>query len=146
LTTVIVIRHAEKDVGADPSLTEKGQRRAKELVRVLGSVGIKAIYAANVKRAQQTAEPLQASLKLPKLLDASQAPDKLAKEVLEQHAGQTVLIIGQAPTIPGILQAFGVDAAEGRGVALAFDNLFILQARASAKTKLLKLKYGESSP
>src|SRR5262245_39549581 len=102
LTTVIVIRHGEKDVGDDPSLTDKGHKRAKELVHVLGQAGIKAIYAAKVKRAQQTAGPLQTHLKLAKLFDASQSPAALANEVRERYAGQTVLVIGQAPTIPGI--------------------------------------------
>src|SRR5262245_56382324 len=145
LATVIVIRHAEKDVGDDPSLTEKGQKRAKELVHVLEQAGIKAIYAAKVKRAQQTAQPLQASLKLAKLFDASQSPAALAGEVRERYAGQTVLIIGQVPTIPGILKAFGVTTDEVREAVSSYDSMFILQLSSQGKCKLLKLKYGERS-
>lgn len=145
-TTVIVIRHAEKDVGDDPSLTEKGHKRAKELVHVLGQAGIKAIYAAKLKRTQQTAQPLLARLKLATLLDTPLSAEALAKEVRTQYAGQTVLIVGQAPTIPGMLLAFGVGAEEGRITSISYDNMFIIQVPAKGKAKLLKLKYGESSP
>lgn len=144
LITVIVIRHAEKDVGDDPSLTEKGQKRAKELVHVLGHAGIKAIYAAKVKRAQETAQPLLTHLKLTKLLDASQPATQLASDVRENCAGQTVLIIGQVPTIPGILKAFGIDPDEARITTISYDDLFIIHFPQKGQSKLLKLKYGES--
>ena len=53
VTTVILVRHAEKNIepnNADPDLSPAGQARAHELVRVLGSTPVDAIYATNLKR------------------------------------------------------------------------------------------------
>lgn len=140
LTTVILIRHAEKDSGADPGLTENGRRRAKELVRVLDRAEIKAIYIGKPKRTKLTAQPLFESLKLSELLMSPDAPDKLAKEVRGKFSGQTVLIVGQAPTIPGILEAFGV----GIDGPIGYDSMFIIQIPSDGKARLLRLKYGET--
>ena len=145
-TTVLVIRHAEKSGGADPDLTESGKKRAQDLVHVLGGAGIKAIFTARVKRARETAEPLRAKLKLPKLLDGSQPPNQLAKEIRENYAGQTVLVIGQAPTIPDILRGLGVSPKEVNRTSTAYDNLFVLNLSKEGKTSFLQLKYGEPVP
>ena len=57
VTTVILIRHAEKVIdpnNPDPDLSPAGQARAQELVRMFGDAGINAIYATQYKRTQQT--------------------------------------------------------------------------------------------
>src|SRR3989454_12480696 len=67
VTTVILIRHAEKVIdpnNADPDLSPAGQTRAQELVRMFGDAGINAIYATQYKRTQQTVKPLADKLGL----------------------------------------------------------------------------------
>src|SRR5437773_8048647 len=61
VTTVIVVRHAEKNIepaNPDPDLSPAGQARAQELARMFGDAGVNAIYATQFKRTQQTVKPL----------------------------------------------------------------------------------------
>ena len=64
VTTVIVVRHAEKNIepsNPDPDLSPAGQARAQESARMFGDAGINAIYATQYKRTQQTVKPLGGS-------------------------------------------------------------------------------------
>src|SRR5712691_683611 len=57
VTTVILIRHAEKNIdsnNSDPDLSPAGQARAQDLTRMFGDAGINTIYAMQYKRTQQT--------------------------------------------------------------------------------------------
>src|SRR4030095_14351548 len=68
VTTVILVRHAEKNIepnNPNPNLSPAGEARAQELVRILGSSGITAIYASQFVRTQQTVQPLATRLGLP---------------------------------------------------------------------------------
>src|SRR5882672_5663247 len=68
LTTVIIVRHAEKNIepnNPDPDLSPAGQARAQDLVRMFSAAGVNAIYATEYKRTQQTVKPLADSLGLP---------------------------------------------------------------------------------
>ena len=47
-----VVRHAEKDEGHDPHLTEEGQQRAEALVPVMADVPLVAVYATDYNRTQ----------------------------------------------------------------------------------------------
>src|SRR5439155_23503824 len=68
-TTIIVVRHAEKESGsADPPLSAAGQARAELLARMFGDVNapghIEAIYVSPTVRTQMTAAPVAARLGL----------------------------------------------------------------------------------
>src|SRR6266481_4067169 len=68
VTTVILIRHAEKVIdpnNPDVDLSPAGQERAQELVRMFADSGINAIYATQYKRTQETVKPLADRLGLP---------------------------------------------------------------------------------
>ena len=53
-----LIRHAEKDKGDNPGLTEAGQARAEALVTKLAEKNITHIYSSNYRRTMETATPL----------------------------------------------------------------------------------------
>ena len=66
LTTVIIVRHAEKSdtrIG-DVSLNSDGQLRAESLIDVAEVAGVTLIYATQYARTRQTAEPLAGQLGL----------------------------------------------------------------------------------
>src|SRR4030095_14239975 len=69
-TTVIVVRHAEKEFSTinDPPLSQVGEQRAELLARLFGSREgsgrIASVFASDTRRAQRTAEPLAARLGL----------------------------------------------------------------------------------
>ncbi len=107
-TTIIMVRHAERDPGGDPPLNAEGQARAQALAATLQQNGVTAIYATDYLRNRQTAQPLAEKLGLTvslvgiaELLDTKALSAKLVTEFLEKHAGGVVLWIGNvgAPSI-----------------------------------------------
>jgi hypothetical protein len=100
-TTIILVRHAERDPGLDPPLNAEGFVRASRLAQALGENGVTAIYATDYLRNRQTAEPLATRLGLTvgliavaELANTQALAAKLATEFLEKHAGGVVLLIG----------------------------------------------------
>ncbi len=85
-TTVILIRHAERDNFFN--ITAQGRMRAKALVDVVKDMGITAIYSPNLKRNLDTVTPLASHLGLditltPKIKKA--LVDKIILEILSKH-------------------------------------------------------------
>ena len=152
LTTVILVRHGEKDsIGVDPKLTERGLERARALDRILSNVDISALYVTQYARTQQTAEmvALRHHLK-PTVSDADLShpkhiADLLVKNILEQHTGQTILVVNHSNVIPYMLKALGADPTELQG-NITYDELFIVTRNTHGATRLLVLRYGNPSP
>jgi broad specificity phosphatase PhoE len=153
VTTIVVVRHAEKaaDSPDDPSLTPAGQKRAEDLAAVLEGARISAIYSTPFKRTHATVEPLAKKLGLT-ILDrpmtganrATYAGD-LAREVLKQHRGKTVLIVGHSNTVPDIVKAFSHIAVPPL-TDMDYDRLFIIEVPAEGPARLFKVRYGEKNP
>ena len=148
VTTVILIRHAEKIIdpnNADPDLSPAGQARAQELVRMFGDAGINAIYATQYKRTQQTVKPLADKLGLPVVQVNSRSTAELVTQIRSQHAGQIVFIAGHNSTVPEIVFALGgpqypvIPESE-------YDNLYVVTVYRTGKAKVVKMKYGGLSP
>ena len=114
-TTVIVVRHAEKDLasGADPSLSAQGEARAALLARMFGGIAtqgrIDAIYVSPTLRSRATAAPLAAALRLTPVIAPGDDAKGLARRALREHAGGRVLIVGHADTVPAIVGALSGD-------------------------------------
>src|SRR5690349_18165779 len=84
LTTVILVRHAEKKIepnNEDPDLTPEGVERAQEIARMFGDAGVNAIYATQYKRTQQTVKPLSDRIGVPVSLLNSKQTDELVKQI-----------------------------------------------------------------
>jgi phosphohistidine phosphatase SixA len=110
-TTVIVIRHAEKQLGpgADPPLTQAGEARAELLAQMFGdakAVGhIDAIYVSPALRNRLTAAPLAARLKVNAVVAPADDVAGLARRVVREHGGGRALIVGHSDTVPAIVAA-----------------------------------------
>ena len=144
VTTVILVRHAEKETepAKDPPLTPEGRERAKELARILGNSGISAIFTTNLARTRQTAAPIAALLNLQPAVNvpaATYARD-LANRIRSQHAGRTVLVVGHTNTTHDLIAALGV-ANPPTIPETDFDNLFIVTLAEGSEPKMLALKY-----
>ena len=148
LTTVILIRHAEKNTepgNSDPDLSPAGQARAQELVRMFGDAGIKAIYVTQYKRTQQTVKPLADKLGLTPTAVEARNTAEVVKQIRAQHNGEVVFVAGHNNTVPEIIAALGgpklptIPETE-------YDNLFIVTIYRVGKAKVLQLKYGSPMP
>jgi broad specificity phosphatase PhoE len=109
-TTVVVIRHAEKEVStgeSNPPLSEAGKARAALLARMFGDGKapghLDTIYVSTALRTQLTAAPLAASLGIRPILVAPDDPRGLARRVLRENGGGRVLIVGHSDTVPAIV-------------------------------------------
>ena len=109
-TTIIMVRHAEREEGLDPPLNAEGQARAMALADELEDDGVTAIFYPAFIRNRQTAQPLVDRVN-PTIREYTQieaadtrglANDFVA-EVLADHAGGVVLWIGNTgPEIEGL--------------------------------------------
>ena len=144
VTTVILIRHAEKIIdpnSSDPDLSPAGQARAHELARMFGDSGINAIYATQYKRTQESVRPLADRLGVPvNLVDSKKTPE-LIKQLLSDHRGQTILVAGHNNSVPEIIAALGGPALPTIPES-EYDNLYLVTVYRTGKAKVVKMKYG----
>ena len=68
----------------------------------------------------------------------------MADLVLEQHAGETVLIVSHSNTVPGIVNALGGGPFEDLNHD-EYDDLFVVTI-AGGETTVARLKYGGETP
>lgn len=141
-TTVILIRHAERLAtpgNNDPHLSAAGKARAQLLLHVLDQAEVSAIYTSEFIRTKETAQPLAEALGLSPI-EASEAQD-IKKDILLNHAGKTVLVVGHTNTVPEVIRLFGdnsgheIDDSE-------FDNMFIATVLSEDRVRVTRLKYG----
>lgn len=148
VTTVILVRHAEKKIepdNPDPDLTTAGIERALEIARMFGDSGVNAIYATQYKRTQQTVKPLADRTALPvTLLEANQS-DQLVQRIQTELRGKTVFVAGHNNTVPAIVSTLSGDLYPVIPET-EYDNLFIVTIYRFGKAKVVKLKYGKQSP
>lgn len=144
LTTIVVVRHAEKstDDPRDPSISAVGWERAAALSETLKDAGVGAIYSTQLKRTRQTAEPLAKKLGLTIIERSATTPAvDLAREILANQAGKTILIVGHSNTVPQIVQAFGrkvippIQDSE-------YDHLFIVTLAPGRAPQVVSSRYG----
>lgn len=142
-TTVLLIRHAERDQTAnpDPHLNANGKARAKTLLHVAGKSGLKAIYTSHFIRTRETAQPLASLLSLTPI-QIDEAAD-LKNDILSKQSGKTVLVVGHTDTIPALItQLGGGDFTIGDK---EFDKLFVLTFFDPGTAGVTELRYGNQS-
>jgi phosphohistidine phosphatase SixA len=151
-TTVVFVRHADVDqtmsADDDAPLNARGRRRAEMLADFLEDIdvvgGVNAIYASEKRRTQETAAPLAKRLNLEVRIADHHDTDGFMAHVLNEHAGEIVLIVSHADTIAPLidelhgskrLPPFGPDD---------YGELYIVTIpRPLGKVKTLRLHYGE---
>ncbi|WP_188560376.1 phosphoglycerate mutase family protein [Hymenobacter frigidus] len=156
VTTVYIVRHAEKDSTsnpADPTLSALGQVRAQALRQLLVRRQPAALFTTNTTRTRATLAPLAEALKVePQEYDPRRGRD-LADRILKEYPGKTVVIVGHSNTVLSLIDDFGlvppvdeigendyeylftVRLAEGTMPTVDMRGYGAERPRASAKTK-----------
>lgn len=138
VTTVVLVRHAEKQDGDDPELTGPGLLRAERLAAMLAELPVKAVFASQFRRTQATVAPICAARGLtPQIVPAGAA--KALVQRLQGLDGAVAVVAAHSNTIPGLLAALGVDA-EVTIEDEDYGNLLIIQ-RSPDGTQLLRLRF-----
>ena len=149
-TVIVLVRHAEPQptAGGDPDLSVAGEKRAAALGGFLADLFIAGkvdhLYAADTRRAQQTAAPIANQFGLPINLLASNDWPMLARRIKSDHRGQTVVVVGYAKTLPRVVEQLAetkIEVGEGQ-----FDSVFVVVLPSPGEPKLLHLHYGAAAP
>jgi broad specificity phosphatase PhoE len=147
-TTVIVIRHAEKDLSVsmtDPPLDSAGAARAASLANMFGDAKhlghLDAIYVSPALRNRQTAAPLAARLGLTVTVAPADDTEGLARRVLREHAGGRVLIVGHSDTVPKIVAALSGNPNVPEIGDREYGTLYIVSVPRIGHANLLRLNY-----
>lgn len=146
-TTVIVIRHAEKDTvaAADPALSASGEARAALLARMFGDAKgagrLDAIYVSATLRSRSTAAPLAARLGIAPVVVAADDPQGLARRVLRENSGRRVMVIGHINTVPEIVSALADRSDISSIEEQDFATMYVVSVPRIGHANLVRLSY-----
>ena len=141
--TIILVRHAERNEGMAPDvlLSPRGEERARQLARVLKDTNIRAVFATEVRRTQQTAEPTAEQFHLQPIVTSSKDVDTLVSRLMALPDDAAVLVVGHANTVPLVVERLG-----GAVPAIAdteYDRLVVVVTGRDRPPAILTLRYGE---
>jgi Tol biopolymer transport system component/broad specificity phosphatase PhoE len=134
VTTVVIVRHAEK---SNDSLTEDGEKRAETLARLLTNAGVSAIFSTNYTRTTETANNTAEQLGIP--IQFYSSIQGVADLIKSEYAGKVVLVVGHSNTVTQTVRALGVSSVpqfDGR-----YDNLYIVTIRSDDTALLTHLRF-----
>ncbi len=153
-TTIIIVRHAERDPGEFVPLNAEGFRRREALKEVLAENGVTAIYCTDTLRNRQTVEPLAELLGLEinlvnpiGFVNAAQVTDGLVQEILAGHFGGTVLFCGNlSGTSETNINEQVYRRLGGTGRApVRYQDLYVAVVPEQGATRFVKTEYGGPS-
>jgi len=130
LTTIIWLRHAEKDTienSSDPKLTPEGRNRARKLASVLDSIPISTIFSTPYKRNLQTVMPLAADKGIDIQIYERDSWSSLLDTLPSSFQGQSLLICGHRDQIFEMIQYLGVPTDRNKLEKNEYNKLFILR-------------------
>ncbi len=110
VTTIYLVRHAEKDStsdAADPLLSAVGQVRAQALRQTLLRHHPVALFTTDTKRTRATLAPLAEALQLqPQVYDPRRGRD-MTDRILKEYAGKSVVVVGHSNNVLSLIDDFG---------------------------------------
>ncbi|HEX5131497.1 MAG TPA: phosphoglycerate mutase family protein [Candidatus Krumholzibacteria bacterium] len=141
-TTLLVVRHADRQ-GSDDALTDAGRERAQVLAHVASQAAVTAIYHSDTERTRLTAAPLAAQLGITPVVLPGKDIDGLLRDILANHCGETVLVVGHSNTVPLIIKAAGGPSLPDLDET-AYDDLFVVTVHPGAPG-FVHLRYGAAT-
>lgn len=148
-TTIYIVRHAEKvttdTTNQDPVLTAEGEARAKALAAYLDGKPVDAIYSTKYKRNSLTVKPLADARKLQVNTYEAHDFEALKKQVLQQHAGKTVVVVGHSNTILPLVEAFGAQKPFAEVADSKYDHIFKVTIKADSTASVQAATYGAAT-
>ncbi|MEM9573135.1 MAG: phosphoglycerate mutase family protein [Pseudomonadota bacterium] len=136
---VFLVRHAEKQSGENPSLTEAGAQRAETLAGLLSEAGITHIHSTDYKRTLETAAPLAAQTGIEITLYDPRDLEAFANELRAAHGVH--LVVGHSNTTPQLAEALGGTPGSDIDEASEYDRLYVVSLSASGVSSEIQ-RYG----
>ncbi len=152
-TKIYLVRHAEKQTGTDPELTDAGKKRAGDLMRTLQNKNVHRIYVTQFKRTQMTADSMRLQLGIDTVHYQADENgiDLFNKIAAHNDFNTTIVIIGHSNTVPDYIKKLGVNNyPQANIIDTEFDNLFKVYYKrpfifSPFKAHVKKGKYGVAS-
>ena len=144
MTTVVLLRHAETATGG---LSAAGQTRAEKLVHAAAKSGVSAIYTPASGAANDTVQPLANALNQNISTYTTADLAGLVNDIHQDHAGETVLVVGDNTTLKDFIKQFGGSPYPAI-FTNEYDHLMVMFALGSSagNARLISLQYGAASP
>jgi broad specificity phosphatase PhoE len=147
-TTLVLVRHAEKQMGAieDAPLSPQGEQRATRLAQMFGDAEtfgrVKQIYVTDTRRSQQTAAALAQRLNLrPTVVDGKPSAGELARRILRENRGGLAIVVGHSNTVPALVKELsGSDEVPAMGDE-EFDTMYVVTVPTIGRASVLRMKY-----
>lgn len=146
-TTVVLIRHAEKQVGAIPDapLSPPGEVRAARLAQMFGDAAalgrVQNIYVTDTRRTQQTAAGVAQRLGLKPEIVGKEDARAFARRLLRENHGGRALVVGHSNTVPEIVAALSHRSDVPPMGEEEFDTLYVVSVPTIGRASVLQLKY-----
>jgi broad specificity phosphatase PhoE len=148
---VIFVRHADTDASMagpdnDAPLSARGRQRAELLADFIQNVDVVAgpnvIYASDKRRTQETAAPLAKRLNIPVEIADHLDTEGFMDQVLDDHAGDIVLIVSHSNTIAPLIDQLHGSKNLRPFAEDDFNRVYIVTIpRPLGKVKTLELFY-----
>jgi hypothetical protein len=139
-TTIILIRHAERDNFFN--ITAQGRERAKALVDAVSDMGITAIYSPDLERNLDTVTHLANHLGIDITLTpriSKPMVDKIVSEILTKHTGKVVLLVGNGS---GNLRSLHHRLGGTGDGPYQYGDLYVYSIPDQGPVKVIKARYG----
>jgi phosphohistidine phosphatase SixA len=150
-TMIYIVRHANRASlvasEPDPDLSAEGHLRAQTLANRLGQAGITHIIVTNLKRTQETAEPIATQLFLvPEIVPVTVTghADSVVSAI-RRHTGESILVVGHSNSVPAIIELLGGPRMP-EICANKYSDLYVVTIPASGGTRVNHLHYGAADP
>lgn len=131
VTTIYIVRHAEKDSlsdPADPELSALGRVRAAALNQLMAKRLPAALFTTDTKRTRATLAPLAAATKLePQVYDPARGRD-LADKILKEFPGRSVVIVGHSNNVLSLIDDFGAVPPIDQIGDKEYEYLFVVRS------------------
>lgn len=132
VTTVIIVRHAEKASDTDPDspLSAAGHARAAALVPQLAAFRPDVLVVSQRRRTAQTFAPLARALDLKPLVRDNEKIPELAAELLRDFRGRTIAIAWHHGPHEPLARALGATGDLPKWTAQTYDRIWIVRISA----------------
>ena len=149
ITTVLIVRHAEKlnpnsTLQTEP-LSKAGKTRAGQLRDTLLSAGVGAVYSTDTVRTIATVKPVADARNLgpPQIYTD---PATLSRDVLAQYRGGVILVAAHGPSVAAVANAFGAPFLHQVpfDTISDFDNLYVVTLT-DTDSNVVNLQYAADS-
>ena len=139
-SNIIIVRHAEKDTGNNPALTEAGMKRAQKLSSLFAGMKPDEIYSTPYVRTRQTVTPWAKEIAV-EITEYNPKDMVQFVEYLQGLKGKTVLIAGHSNTNPQLVNLLINEEKYKNLDDMDYETIFIITIKNGVgKAKVMKDK------